>query len=51
MAGMLCIGLRHGGHCAEWDSSMDGWLNDTAIVVHIEKKTNLLMHILPWSLA
>jgi hypothetical protein len=27
MAGMNCIGLRHGGHCAEWDSSTDGWLN------------------------
>jgi hypothetical protein len=27
MAGMICIGLRHGGHCAEWDSSTDGWLN------------------------
>jgi hypothetical protein len=41
MAGMLCIGLRHGGHCAEWESSMDGWLNDTAVVVHIEKTRNL----------
>ncbi len=24
MAGRICIGMRRGGHCAEWDSSMDG---------------------------